>query len=237
MVVALAVVAASASADLPLEGVWSFNGGRVAIQSDGDGTLTGTVIAPTKFAECQHEIGEKMWTDITPQADGSFWGLHQWFYGDSGCIRNPTLGASAWRVIAAGTGRYLRVCLSEPGESQPTIAADGEPQDASFCVDSALVAALPVATASEFLPGPEACVAGDRLRIRIRNPSDNPLARVTVVVKGGGVRNVFRLKPRSKTYIAVLKIPKITAPTVRATVKLTTVLGAQLRHRHIYRRC
>jgi hypothetical protein len=237
--VALGVVAASATADSPLEGIWSFNGGLVAIQSNGDGTLTGTVVSPTKFAECEHQIGEPMWTGITPQPDGSYWGLHQWFYGGSGCTPNPNLGATAWRIIAAGSGRVLRVCLSEPGGPQPTIAEGGEFQDATFgCVDSALVSALPVAAASEFLQGPQACVvAGKKLRIRIRNPQGNPLAHVTVLLKGGGIRKVLRLKPHPKSFIAVLDPSPITAPTLRATVKLTTVLGAHLRSRHVYRRC
>lgn len=237
----LAVAAASAAADSPLEGIWSFNGGRIAIQSNRDGTLTGTVVSPTKFAECQHEVGERMWTDITLQPDGSYRGFHQWFYDGSGCKPNPTLGATAWRVLAAGTGRYLRVCLSEPGEGQPqpTIAADGEFSDATFgCVDSAPVSPLPVAIASDFLPGPAVCVAADnRLRLRIRNPRGDPLAQITVVVKGGGIRKTLRLKPRPKSFVAVLDLTPIVAPTVRATVRLTTVLGAHLRKRHLYRRC
>jgi hypothetical protein len=238
-VAALAVAAASAAADSPLEGVWSFNGGRVAIQAEADGTLTGTVIAPTKFAECQHEIGERMWTDITARPDGSYVGYHQWFYDGSGCIPNPTRGPTAWRVLPAGTGRFLRVCLSEPDGPTPTIAADGESSDATFgCVDSAPVSPLPVAKTSEFIAGPQACVGSDkRLRLRIRNPQSNPLAKVSVAVKGGGIRKTFRLKPRPKSFVAVLDLTPITAPTVRATVRLTTVLGAHLRHRRVYRRC
>lgn len=236
MVVVLVVAAASAAADSPLEGVWSFNGGRVAIQSNGDGTLTGTVLSPTRFAECQHEVGERMWTDITPQPDGSYWGLHQWFYAESGCKRNPTLGASAWRVLSAGSGKLLQVCLSEPGEPQPQIPAEGRIAG-SNCFNSALVSALPGATAGEFLPGPQACVASNRLRLRIRNPRGNPLARLEVIVKGGGIRKVFRLKPRRKSFVAVLNLTPIVAPTVRATEKLTTVLGAHLSRRRVYRRC
>lgn len=231
-----AVAAASAAADSPLEGVWSFNGGRVAIQSNGNGTLTGTVLSPTKFAECEHVVGERMWTDITPQPDGSYSGLHQWFYAESGCKRNPTLGLSAWRILAAGGGKILQVCLSEPGEPQPTIPAEGELPP--HCFNSALVAALPNAIASEFLPESAACIASDgKLPVRIRNPQSNPLAQITVVVKGGGIRKTFRLKPRPKSFIAVLDLTPIVAPTVRATVRVTTVLGAHLRHRQVYRRC
>jgi hypothetical protein len=237
-VIALAVAAASADAESPLEGVWSFNGGRVAIQAEPDGSLTGTVLSPTRFAECPHEIGERMWTDIRLQPDGSYWGSHQWFYDDSGCKPNPTLGATAWRVLSAGAGRYLRVCLSGPGESQPTIGAAGESADATFgCVDSARVSALPVASESEFFSGPQVCIAGNRLRVKIRNPKGNPVAQVTVAVKGGGIRKNFRLRPHPKSFVANLDITPIVAPTVRATVRLQTVLGAHLRQRRVYRRC
>lgn len=237
---ALAVAAASAAADSPLEGIWSFNGGRVAIQPNPDGTLTGTVIAATKFAECPHELGEQMWTDIAEQPDGSYSGLHQWFYNESGCKRNPTLGKTAWRIFDDGSGRVLRVCLSEPGEPAPTIGADGGHSAGAQCFDSAPVSALPTNLASEFIsePGPEACIASDkRLRLRVRNPQTNPLAQITVAVKGGGIRKNFRLKPRHKSFVAILNLAPITAPTVRATVRLTTVLGAHLRHRQVYRRC
>jgi hypothetical protein len=234
-VAVLAVAAASAAADSPLEGVWSFNGGRVAIQSNADGTLTGTVIAPTKFAECPHEIGEQMWTDITAQPDGSYSGFHQWFYAESECKLNPTLGKTAWRILDGDGDRILRVCLSEPGEPAPTIAADGA--STSRCFDSAPISALPVATASEFIL-PQGCIASDkRLRLRIRNPQTNPLAKITVAVKGGGVRKNFRVKPRPKSFTALLNLHPINAPTVRATVRLTTVLGAHLRHRRTYRFC
>src|SRR6202007_3412327 len=57
----------SALAVQNIEGVWSFNGGRVAIQAQAGGTFSGTVVAPTKFAQCPHPIGEQMWTDISQQ--------------------------------------------------------------------------------------------------------------------------------------------------------------------------
>ena len=70
---ALLVAAAPpiAGAASSIEGIWSFNGGKVAIQSQVGGTFVGTVVAPTKFAQCPHPIGEPMWTSLRPQADGS----------------------------------------------------------------------------------------------------------------------------------------------------------------------
>lgn len=226
-VVVPAVAAASAAADGSIEGVWSFNGGEVAIQSASGGTFAGTVLKTTTFDECPHQAGEEIWSGITAQADGSYWGFHQWFYARSGCEPNPTLGPTAWRVMSAGTGHYLRVCLSEPGRPQPTIAADGEVEDASFgCVDSALVSALPTE-----------CVLANKLRIRIRVRKDLPLRRIRIVIAGGGARRVYRIKPRPKSFIAVLNLGTMTAPTVRATVRSTTVDGVRLRKQRTYHRC
>lgn len=239
---ALAGGAGSASADTGLEGVWSFNGGSVAIQAQPDGTYAGTVLKATKFAECEHEVGERMWTGLTAQPDGSYWGLHQWFYKGTACKPNPTPGPTAWRLMASGTGHYLEVCLSEPGHSQPTIPVEGEPTGSTFgCVDSALVSPLPTPTTEEFLgrrgTAAAVCLPTNKLRIRIRNPTANPLARISIVVKGGGVRKVFRFTPRPRSFVAVVSLLKLPAATVRATVRLTTVLGAHLRHRRVYHRC
>ncbi len=230
---ALAVAAASAAADSPIEGVWSFNGGEVAIAPQGGGTYTGTVVKTTTFDECAHQAGEKIWTGITQQPDGSFWGLHQWFFEGSGCEANPALGKTAWRVMPAGTSHFLRVCLSEPGRAQPTIAADGgEANDSFGCVDSALVSPLPTDTTA--VP---ACEPGTKLRVHVRVHRTRPLKDIEVVVAGGHKRRVVAFKPRRKSFIAVVGLGQITAPTVRATVKLTTLAGVRLRQRHVYHRC
>src|ERR1700728_3933547 len=81
-VVLLAVLAFSGSAGAAtneIEGVWSFEHGSVAIQPQPNGTFTGTVATETQFAECPHLVGEEMWTGMTQQPDGSFWGFHKWF--------------------------------------------------------------------------------------------------------------------------------------------------------------
>ena len=43
---------ASAAADI--EGVWSFNGGQIAVKAQSDGTFTGWVIRQTVFDQCPH---------------------------------------------------------------------------------------------------------------------------------------------------------------------------------------
>ena len=98
---ALAFLCASARASSPIEAVWAFNGGQVAIVEQPDGSYAGIVDAPTTFASCPHADGEDMWTDIREQPDGSYWGLHQWFFETPACVKNPTRGPTAWRVMTA----------------------------------------------------------------------------------------------------------------------------------------
>src|SRR5271167_1785233 len=77
----LALGVASAGAASNIEGIWSFNDGQIGIQRQSNGTYTGTVVIETKFAECTHPVGQEIWTGITEQPDGSYWGLHQWYFG------------------------------------------------------------------------------------------------------------------------------------------------------------
>jgi hypothetical protein len=150
-----AASAGAASESSEIEGVWSFKGGEVDVVAIPGGKFEGIVVTPTQFAECPHTEGEHMWTDITPQADGSYWGMHQWFQNmPAPCTKNPNLGPTAWRVLHEPNGaRYLRVCFSHPSTTQPTIAANGDPKEASEypayhvtygCDSSTLISPLPV---------------------------------------------------------------------------------------------
>ena len=201
----LGVGAASAGANSEIEGVWSFNGGQIGIQHLSNGTFSGTVVAETKFAECSHPVGQEIWKGITEQPDGSYWGQHQWYLGAPSCEENPVLGPTAWRVLKEPNGsRYLRVCFSHPGTSQPTIAADGAPKEASEyaqyhvtygCFNSALTAPLPVApggsgTSSSVehltLPKttPTQCLSGRLFKIRLKEPKYDPFKTVTITLSG-----------------------------------------------------
>jgi hypothetical protein len=151
----LALGVASAGAASNIEGIWSFNGGQIGIQRQSNGTYTGIVVIETRFAECTHPVGQEIWTGITEQPDGSYWGLHQWYLGGPACTENPVRGPTAWRVLEGMNGsHYLRVCFSHPGTSQPEIAANGAPLGESEyakyhvtygCYSSSLTASLPVA--------------------------------------------------------------------------------------------
>jgi hypothetical protein len=241
----LAVVGAgSASAANPLEGVWSFNGGRIAIHSEGaSGSLVGTVVAPTTFAACPHEAGEEIWTEITAQGDGSYWGRHQWFYEDGSCTPNPELGPTAFRVISGGSGRYLRVCLSEPGGVQPTIAADGVSAGATFgCVDSELIAGLP--TGADLKPANlidlrdnAACLATHRLRVRIHDPRGDSIVKATVTVSGGGLVRHVKVTRRGDGEVAIVRPGAIPGDSFVISVTLKTALGHTIRTKRTYRPC
>lgn len=242
--VATGLAAPSASAEAPIEGVWSFNGGRVAIEKQADGTLLGTVVSPTKFAQCTHPVGEDMWTQLTAQEDGSYWGLHQWFFETEECIPNPVPGPTAWRVLERGEGRVLRVCFSAPGSnSQPTIAADGSSANVTFgCVDSARISALPAVSSADLakyagLPGSKGCLTRRRLRIRLRALKNDPLAKIVVELRSGKVHRRAKVQRRHGTAVATLSLTGLSKPTFTVSIKATTVLGHHLATRRKYRLC
>jgi hypothetical protein len=248
----LAVGAGSAHAASNLEGVWSFGGGEIAIQPLSNGTFVGTVVTETKFAQCTHPVGQQIWAGMTLQADGSFWGLHQWYYETASCALNPTLGPTAWRVLQASDGsRFLRVCFSTPGSSQPTIAANGDPSNpseyAAFhvtygCDDSALEAPLPTGGSGSSGSGGfgkavilpvTSCVEQGSLKIELRDPKFDPLKAVTIRVKGKLVASVHGAK-RLKRGIVLRGLP---SGTYTLKIVATTVLGHKLAGSRTYRAC
>jgi hypothetical protein len=237
--------ASSASAAAPIEGIWSFNGGKVGIQAQPDGTFVGTVVAPTKFSQCFHPIGEQMWTGIAPQADGSYWGFHQWYFASEACVPNPDLGMTAWRVLPTPNGsRFLRVCFSEPGTNlQPTIAADGTAAHATYgCADSALISSLPVVKPGQFeevvtLPGSKTCFGRLRMRIRLRDPKNDPIKKVVVTLRSGKVHRRAKLKRHGRKVIATISLKGLSGGSFTVVVKVTTVLGNHLSGRRTYHSC
>jgi hypothetical protein len=248
----LGVGAASAGAASEIEGVWSFNGGEVAIRPAAGGKLVGTVVTPTKFAECAHQAGEDMWTGITLQPDGSYWGSHQWLF-EKTCAANPEMGPTAWRVLRTSTGaRSLKVCFSEPGKAQPTIAANGTTTNASYgCETSNPTAALPVIVSggsSEgreegaerisfantiLLPKARACVRLRMLRIGIHDPAHDPLKEVVVRLgkhRLAVVKGVKRLKRG-------LVLKGLPSGSYTLEITATTVLNQKLSGRRVFHSC
>jgi hypothetical protein len=243
--------AAPAGATTEIEGVWSFNGGEVAISTQG-GKLVGIVVTPTKFAECAHKAGEEMWTGMTLQPNGSYWGLHRWLFQGS-CAANPEPGPTAWRVLQKPDGsKYLLVCFSEPGKSQPTIEPSGATAGWTFgCVESAPTASLPVVArggsgrsregggerisfrGTVILPKAAVCVRRHSLKLKLHDPKRDPLKEVVVRV---GARRVIKVSgvARLKQGIVLKGLP---SGTYTIKVIATTVLDQRLSGRRTYHSC
>jgi hypothetical protein len=253
---ALLVPAAASAAGSEIEGVWSFNGGAVDIVSIPGGKFEGIVTVQTQFASCAHTVEERMWTDITPQPDGSYWGLHQWFHGAPACAKNTTLGPTAWRVMHEPNGsRYLRVCFGDPGTAQPTISADGAPREASEyaahhvsygCVSSALIQPLPVAQGSSGNAGgakggvegltlrkASQCLRPGLFRIRLREPKYDPFKKVTVIFG----RHRVATSRKGDYVVAAINLQHVKNGTFTVRIHATTLLGYKLTAKRIYRIC
>ncbi|HEX4838410.1 MAG TPA: hypothetical protein VFV03_07805 [Solirubrobacteraceae bacterium] len=250
--VLLCLGVSAATATPAIEGVWSFNGGAVDIQAQPGSTFRGVVTSPTKFAQCSHPVNEDMWTEMRLQADGSYFGLHQWYFEGS-CALNPTLGPTAWRVLQSSTGsRFLRVCFSAPGSnSQPTIAADGSSAHVTYgCTDSASIAPLPAIAPHEGaagstttgqisfrqtvgLPTPHKCVRRRTLKIVLRDPAYDPLKEVVIHVNGHKVVDIRSLKKLKKPIV----LRNLPSGSFRIKVLAITVLNQRLSGSRAYHSC
>jgi hypothetical protein len=235
----LAVVAAPATdAAAPssgIEGVWSFNGGAIAVQSSGNGMYTGTVVAETSFAECTHPIGQQIWTSMSRQPDGSFWGFHQWYFESSGCEPNPTLGPTAWRVEkSAGGSEVLRACFSAPGTSQPTIAANGVPSGVTYkCVSSAPVTVQATSFKLVSLPSPKKCLSLRRFKIHLRDPRNDAFDRVLITLRGHRLAVV-----RQRNYtVATVDLRGLPPGAFTIKIAATTILGHHISGQRTYHTC
>lgn len=247
---ALAAVPALAAADSsgggnPIEGVWSFSGGAVAIEGLPNGTYKGTVVSPTKFAVCTHEPGQVMWNDMREQSDGSFWGLHTWFQGGDKCEENPLRGLTAWRVLVGADGtRHLVVCFSTPGDnSQPEIAPDGKCTGGTFgpAIESSPLAPLPGSSPSEkitfervvLVPTNASCLKRSSLKIKLRSPKYDPLKEVVVKVNGKTVKTV----KGTEKLIKPIVLKNLPDGTFKVSVVATTVLNERLKGHRKYTSC
>jgi hypothetical protein len=235
----------SAQADSPIEGVWSFNGGKVAVEANANGSFRGVIVAPTKFSQCFHPVGEEVWSEIRSQSDGSYWGLHQWYFETSECVANPERGLTAFRVITAGDGsKSLEVCFSEPGsKSQPKIPPSGSPSGATYgCSSSARISPLPSVEPADapkyiLLPGNGLCLTRPKLKVRLRNPSGDPIVQAKVRLRSGKIRRRAKLVQKKNGIVATLNLRRLVKPKFIVSVNATTALGHHLKRKRAYRLC
>jgi hypothetical protein len=201
-----------------------------------------------------------VWTNMSLQPDGSFWGFHHWYHG-ANCEPDPTLGQTAWRVLKDATGaRHLKVCFSNPGiDSQPTIAPDGAPKSpseyAAYHVTYGCEESQPLAPLSEVeVPGgksgsagsgvggvtfskavilPTGCVSQSSLKIALKDPKYDPLTEVVVKLNGKQVANVKGVK-RLRKGITLKKLPR---GTYKISLVATTILKQKLTGSQTYKSC
>jgi hypothetical protein len=241
-----AAQAEPAPAGNPIEGVWSFSGGAVAIQQLSDGTYQGTVVNPTRFAVCTHPGGQVMWTAMREQSDGSFWGLHTWFKGGAKCEENPLRGLTAWRVLVGADGsRHLIVCFSNPGDaSQPRIDASGKCSGGSFgpAIESSPLAALPGSDPNEgpisfervvSVPDNSSCLKRKFLSIRFKHPKYDPLREVVIKIDGKKVKAVVGIEKLEKPLV----LKRLPEGSFKVAIVATTVLGERLKGNRRYTSC
>jgi hypothetical protein len=256
----LTVGVTAAAASSAIEGVWSFNGGQIAIQPEGNGEFEGVVVQPTTFETCVHPVGQKIWKKMTLQADGSYWGYHQWYKNTPGaCVENPTLGPTAWRVFQEPDGAsYLRVCLSTPGTAQPTIPPGSPGVGATFgCLSSEFTAAIPVVAGSGgsgsttssgttkgssgvsafqesvALPSAKKCYSARLFKIHIQEPAYDPFAKVVVTLRGHKIATT----KQGKFVVATVKLKGLPPGKFTVKIAVTTVLGHHLSASRTYHTC
>ncbi len=236
---ACAPSAAHAAADV--EGTWSFSGGEVVVAAQPDGSFIGTVIRPTRFSSCVHPTGEQMWIELRPQADGQYFGKHQWF--NTATCGYIARGNTAFRVLARPDGKkFLRVCFAGPEfpEIQPSIDAAGASTGTTTgCQDSDLLAppaapSTPNVNTIATLPaqGKKKCLSKRSFRIRLKEPKGDALDSAKVFVNGKLVRTIKRDRITAPVNLTGL-------PKGRYTVKITakTVLGKTISGTRKYRTC
>jgi hypothetical protein len=233
---------AAGAATNEIEGVWSFKGGSVAIQPLPNGTFQGTVVTPTTFAECTHTAGEVMWTGMNQQPDGSFWGFHQWFH--AGCVVDTQfVGPTAWRVLHNSTGaHFLKVCFSHPGTSQPKIAPSGSDTEATFgCDESALIEPLPpvsiIVIQTVGRANAKACVSQTSLKIKFKDPKNDPLKEVVLKIASKKVADIKGTKAVKKALKKGITLKKLPRGTFKISVTATTILNQRLTGSQTYKSC
>ncbi len=239
LTLAAAAPAAAQSPD-PIEAVWEFSEGRVAVERQSDGSFVGTIIRPTQLADCTHQNGERMWIDVVAQPDGQYFGKHQYF--DTSDCSFIERGMIALRVLQNSQGAtFLRVCFDDPTSSpneQPSIAPDGSNTSADDgCRDSNFVEPLTrtqpkLADVVTGLPKEtKGCASRRRFPIRLIEPPGDAIAatpkpRVTRNGKSIPVRFVAG-RWRSVIDLRGLARGRYTFKIVATTVRGRTIQGSR----------
>jgi hypothetical protein len=239
LTLAAAAPAAGQSSD-PIEAIWSFTGGQVAVDRQADGSFAGTVIRATRFSQCTHRAGERMWIDVRPQPDGQYFGRHQWF--DTSTCAPIERGNIALRVLRRPDGApFLRVCFARPEnpEKQPSIAEDGTSTNTDVeCNDSDFVSPRPSEPPrlSDIVTLPRQagrCASRRRFRIRLKEPPGDALASARITLNGRQLR-VVRRDGRLTTVVDLRGLPR---GRYRVRIVAQTYRGRTIQGSRRYRTC
>ncbi len=236
----VAAAPAAAQSPDPIEAVWEFTGGQVAIDRQPDGSFLGTVIRETRFAQCPHVVGEKMWTEIRPQPDGQYFGRHQWFNTPECTYKEPR-GNIALRVLRRPDGAlFLRVCFAAPDnqDKQPSIAADGTSTNTDVeCDDSNFVSAKPTTPPKladiVTLPASRGCASRRRFPIRLKEPPGDALKSAVITLNAKRLR-VRRVNGRLTTSVDLRGLPR---GRYRVRIVAKTHRGQTIQGSRRYRTC
>ena len=87
------------------------------------------------------------------------------------------------------------------------------------------------------MAGEQVLPGGKKLRVRISDPKNDPIATVAVTGRSGKVVRKAAIKTRPYGRLAVLNIANLPKPRLTVKVKLTTVLGQTLSKKRHYRLC
>lgn len=238
----LGAAPATAQTPDPIEAIWSFSGGQVAVEAQPDGSFVGTIIRPTQLSSCTHQNGEQMWVGIRRQPDGQYFGLHQYFRtSDCSFIER---GMIALRPLQNPQGQtFLRVCFDDPAkepDQQPTIAPDGSNATTDDgCRDSDLVAPLPREgpKLSDIVTLPRQtgrCASRRRFAIRLREPPGDALESARVTLNRRSLRVRRNAANRLTTVVDLRGLPR---GRYRVAIVAETVRGRTIRGSRRYRTC
>jgi len=225
--------ATAAGADL-IEGTWHFQGGQILVSEQTPGTFAGVVTRETRFAECPHPIGQRLW-DIKGGAD-SYHGTHVGY-------RSPTCpdeggGQSTWTIMDTEPSNFvLRFCSNTPGAGPVQTDDAGNPVGTTRCFN--LTRAKPPAggdpavAGAITLPSKQRCLSrGRSVRIRLVSRRKDPLVKATVFLNKRKL-HVTRLhlgkRKRVLSRVGSRRLPRVrvTVRVVAATRRGRTVVASR----------
>jgi hypothetical protein len=240
---ALAVTSVAAASDpvvapAPIEGTWSFEGGRVLVTAAGSGSFEGRVVNASKFAACQHPVGQLIWK--LNGTDAAYSGTHVWYHKD--CSEAPG-GNTTWTIQDTDAAVLkLRFCTARPQTGQPTVDESGAGTGSTECFTLTRLkppaATTTTATSGSLLAPPTSCASRRRFRVRIVSTAGDPVVRARLRVNGvlkAVVPHRVGGRLRLISFVDLRGLPR--GPRVRVSILAQTRAGKVISGSRYYRVC